>query len=171
MTATGKPVSETQLVCIAYGLVAETGQYPEDYRAWRNQDYKSWTTLQSHFIEAQADLIEREKTSLQGGYVPNNLVGINKAFAKPAQARLEDRAAVTNLADANIHLATQMAAQANKMVTKDSAMETMSKLIQQLQGEIKTLKSKQAGQSTKKPNSSSYKKVNGGATNTAGPMG
>ena len=46
------------------------------------------------------------------------------------------------------------------MTTKDASMETMSKLTQQIQGEIKTLKSKQAGQSTNKPNSSSYKKGN-----------
>ena len=37
-TEAGDPVSETQLVRIAYGLVAETGQYPEDCRAWRNHD-------------------------------------------------------------------------------------------------------------------------------------
>ena len=57
MTAAGEPVSETQQVRIVYGLAAKTGQYPEDSRAWRNQDDKSWTTLKSHFIEAQADLI------------------------------------------------------------------------------------------------------------------
>ena len=32
-TADGEPVSETQLVCIAYGLVAKTGQYQEDCRS------------------------------------------------------------------------------------------------------------------------------------------
>ena len=67
---------------------------------------------------------------------------------------------MTNLTDANRHLATQVAAPANNMATKDAAMETISKLIQQLQGEIKTLKLKQAGQSTKKPNSLSYEKGN-----------
>ena len=51
-TASGKPVSEMELVRIAYRLVAETGQYPEDCRAWRNQDEKSWTYFQDHFIEA-----------------------------------------------------------------------------------------------------------------------
>ena len=55
-------------------------------------------------------------------------------------------------------MSTQVAAKANKMATKDSAMETMSKLIQQLQGEIKTLKSKQSGQSTNKPDTSGYNK-------------
>ena len=55
-TAACKPVLETQLVHISYGLVAETFQYPEDCRAWRNQGEKSWTTFQDHFIEAQADL-------------------------------------------------------------------------------------------------------------------
>ena len=46
------------------------------------------------------------------------------------------------------------------MGTKDIAMETITKLIQQLQGEIKTLNTKQAGQSTKKPDSASYNKGN-----------
>ena len=51
---------KTQLFRIAYGLVAETGKYPEECRAWRNQDEKSWITFQSHFIEAHADLRERQ---------------------------------------------------------------------------------------------------------------
>ena len=67
---------------------------------------------------------------------------------------------MTNLTDANRHLATQVAVQANNMETKDAAMETISKIIQQLQGGIKTLKSKQAGQNTKKTNSLSYNKGN-----------
>ena len=75
-TAARESVLETQLVRIAYELVAETGQYPEDCRAWRNQDDKSSTYFQSHFIEEQADLRERRKTSRQGGYGVNNLVGI-----------------------------------------------------------------------------------------------
>ena len=76
------------------------------------------------------------KTSLQGGYGANNLVDVEKSFANLAQANLEDRAAVTNFADANIHLATQVAKQANNMATKDATMKTMTKLIQPLQGEI-----------------------------------
>ena len=140
--------------------MAETGQYPEDCRTWRNQDDKSWTTFQAHFIEAQADLRERQKTSRQGRYGANNLVVIEEAFTNLAQATAEDRAAVTNLTDENRHLATQVAAQANNMATKDASMDTMSKIIQQLQGEINTLKSKQAGQTTKKTNLSDYKKRN-----------
>ena len=58
------------------------------------------------------------------------------------------------------HLATQVAEQANNMATNDAAMEAMTKLIHQLQGEINTLKKNQAGQSTRKPNSYSYKKGN-----------
>ena len=72
-------------------------------------------------------------------------MGIKEAFANLAQATAEDRAAVTNLTDANRHLATQVAAKANNMATKGVAMETMSNIIQQLQEEINTLKSKQAG--------------------------
>ena len=144
-TAAGEPVSEIQLVRIACGLVAESGQYPEDCRAWRNQDEKYWTTFKAHFIEAQADLRERHQTSRQGGYEANNLVGIKEAFTNFAQATEEERVAVNNLTDANRNLVTQVAAQANNTVTKDAAMETMSKSIQQLQGEIKTLKSKKSG--------------------------
>ena len=65
--AAREPVSETQLVSIAYQLVVETGKYPEECRAWRKQDEKSWTAFKDHFIEAQADLIERQQTSIQGG--------------------------------------------------------------------------------------------------------
>ena len=124
------------------------------------QDDKSWTSFQAHFIEAKADLRERQQTSLQGGYRTNNLVGIEEAFANFAQETAEDRAEVTSLADANIHLATQVAKQANHISTKYAAMDTMTKLVQQLQGEIKTLKTEQVGQSTKKPDSLSYKKEN-----------
>ena len=67
---------------------------------------------------------------------------------------------MTNLTDANRYLVTQVAEQSNHMGTKDIAMETITKLIQQLQGEIKTLNTKQAGQSTKKPDSASYNKGN-----------
>ena len=59
---------------------------------------------------------------------------IKEDFTNLAQATAEDRASVTNLTDANRHPATQVAAQANNMTTKDSAMETMQKIIQQLQG-------------------------------------
>ena len=133
-TAAGEPVSDTQLVRIAYGMVAEMGHYPEYCRDWRNQDEKSWTTFQVHFIEAQADLRERQKISLQGGYRANNLLGMEEAFVSLAQATTEDRAAMTNLNDTYRHLETQVAVQANNMATKYAAMETMSKLIQQLQG-------------------------------------
>ena len=44
------------------------------------------------------------------------------------------------------------------MATKDAAIEIMKKLIQKLQGDIKTLKTRRLGQSTKKTDSSRYKK-------------
>ena len=72
-TADSEPVLEAQLVCIAYGMVAKTGKYPEDCRAWRNQDDNSWTSFQSHFIKAQDDNRERQQTSRMGGYGANNL--------------------------------------------------------------------------------------------------
>ena len=53
-----------------------------------------------------------------------------------------------------------MAAQANNMTTKDTAMETMQKIILQLQGELKILKAKKSGQIMKNANLSSYKKGN-----------
>ena len=54
-TAAGEPVSETQLVHNTHQLEADTGQYPEYCRDWSNQDDKSWTTFQAHFIKAQVD--------------------------------------------------------------------------------------------------------------------
>ena len=87
-------------------------------------------------------------------------MGIKEAFENLTQSMVEDRTEVTNLTDANRHLATQVCAQSNNMTTKDAAIEIMSKLMQQLQGEIKTLKSKQAIQTTSKTNPSSYNKVN-----------
>ena len=114
--------------------MTETGQYPEDCRAWRNQDDKSWTAFQPHVIEAQADLRERQQNSRQGGYRSNNLVGIKEAFANLAHTTTEDRAAVTNLTAAIKHKANQVGEQANDMATKDAAIETMQELIQKLQG-------------------------------------
>ena len=35
VTATGKPITEGQVVRIAYGLVAETGQIQGNSRTWR----------------------------------------------------------------------------------------------------------------------------------------
>ena len=67
---------------------------------------------------------------------------------------------MTNLTDANRHLEPQVAAQANNMTTKDTAMETMQKIILQLQGELKILKAKKSGQIMKNANLSSYKKGN-----------
>ena len=120
---------KTQLPRIAYGLVAETGQYPEKCRAWRNQEDKSWTTFQVYLIEAQTNLRDRQKTSQQGGYGANNLVFIEEAFANLAQATAEDREAVTKLTKANRYLSTQVAAQAKNMTTKDVAMETTKNII------------------------------------------
>ena len=69
-------------------------------------------------------------------------------------------AAVTNINDANINLATELSKQANHMDAKDAEIVTMLNLINQLQGEIKTLKNKKSGQVTKKTNTSGYKKGN-----------
>ena len=85
-------------------------------------------------------------------------MGIEEAFTNLSQAMAEDRAEVNNLDDANRHLASQVAAQAKNMTTKDAAMETMQEIILQLQGELKTLKAKQADQRTKNANPSRNKK-------------
>ena len=61
-------------------------------------------------------------------------MGIEEAFTNLAQATAEDRSVVTNLTDKNRHLAAQVSAQTNNMMTKDSDMETMQKIILQLQG-------------------------------------
>ena len=52
-------------MCIYYGLVAETAKFQEDCRTWRAklEQEKTCTLFQAHFIEAQADLKERQKTS------------------------------------------------------------------------------------------------------------
>ena len=54
----GFPVTETQLVLIAYRLVAKTGQYMEDNYAWRDLEDTSKNcnickTYQAHFIDVQ----------------------------------------------------------------------------------------------------------------------
>ena len=61
-------------------------------------------------------------------------MGIEESFSNLAQATADDRVAVTILTDANIHLETQVASQANNMATKDAAMDTVQNIIQQLQG-------------------------------------
>ena len=41
------------------------GQFQEDFRTWRakSEQEKTWKLFQAHFIKAQADLQERQKTS------------------------------------------------------------------------------------------------------------
>ena len=52
---------------------------------------------------------------------------IKEAFANLAQSTSEDRAAVTNLTDANLKLTTQVTDHANNMSTKDVSMATIQK--------------------------------------------
>ena len=84
--AASKPVSETRLVSITYGLVAETDPYPEDCQMWMTKENKSWTAFQAHFIKAKAYLREWKYTSCQSSYVYNNLVGIEEYFANPVKS-------------------------------------------------------------------------------------
>ena len=74
--AANEPISETQLVRISYGLVAETVKHPRGSRVWRIQNNKYWTAFHYHFIKYQSDLQERHQTSRQGSYEANNLVRI-----------------------------------------------------------------------------------------------
>ena len=68
-SAAGKPITEVQVVRIYYGLVTEMGKFQEDCQIWRakSEPEKTWTTFQAHFIEAQADLHERQQTSPSRG--------------------------------------------------------------------------------------------------------
>ena len=71
------------------------GQFQEDCRTWRakSDPGKTWTTFQAHFIEAQADLHERQQTSSQGGYITgtaHNAMGMSMVFPNLEQATSED---------------------------------------------------------------------------------
>ena len=105
--AAGMPVTETQIVRIEYGLVAEMGQYLEDLWVWRSVDKKSWAAFQEHFIEFQEDLLEHQQTALQGSYGYNNLARIEDEFDNQIQETLDERASVTNLTDAKVTLTSQ----------------------------------------------------------------
>ena len=63
-TAAGETITEGKVVRVAYGLVAETGKFQENCRTWRakSEPENTWTTFQAHFIEAQANLRERQQT-------------------------------------------------------------------------------------------------------------
>ena len=114
----GETLMDTQLVCIAYCLVAETGHYLAYFRVWRAVKEKSWTAFQSRFIESQADLQERQQTVRQGSYRSNNLVVIDEAFKNLVQETAEDRATLTNLTYAKIILASQVEEYANHLAVK-----------------------------------------------------
>ena len=79
--AAGEPVTDTQLVRIAHGLVAETSQYLEDSRVWRGIEGSSWTAFQDHFTGAREDFCKHQQTARQGVYGSNNMVGIENSFS------------------------------------------------------------------------------------------
>ena len=68
-------------------MVAEMGQCPGDFWAWRIKDNKSWTELQAHFIEDQANSQEQQQLLRQYRYGVNDLVGIEEAFTKLAKSK------------------------------------------------------------------------------------
>ena len=84
--------------------------------------------FQTHFIEAQSNLRERQYTLYQGVYGSNDLVGIEESFMNLAQDTLEGRAAVTKLTGSNMNLETQVTEYSNHLATKDSAMASTTKL-------------------------------------------
>ena len=58
---------------------------------------------------------------------------------------------MTNLTGANMNLTNQVAKYANHLATKDSDMAVLKKILIQIQGEIKILKSKLSGKHSKIP--------------------
>ena len=70
----------------------DTGQFQEYCQTWYAKlgPEKTWTKFHTHFIEAQADLPQRHKTSLQGGYssavISNNAMDMSMAFSNLEQA-------------------------------------------------------------------------------------
>ena len=97
---------------------------------------------------------------LQGSYRANNLVGIEEYLAKLSQETAEDRTEVTDLTGANMNLPMKVLEYTNHMATKGSSMATIQKTINQIHGEIKTLKRKLLGHPTKKQEATSHRKGN-----------
>ena len=121
----GDPITEGGVVRIAYGLTADTGKFQEDCRIWqsKSEQEKTWTKFQAHFIEAQADLQELQKTLRKGRYhtgAANNAMEISVEFSNLAQATAEDRANVTNLTMVNSTLTEQLALYTNRLSTNEA---------------------------------------------------
>ena len=68
----------THIVHIEYGIVAETGQYPEGCWACISLENKSWMAFQDHFKVGQVHIREHQKTARLGSYRANTLVGIEE---------------------------------------------------------------------------------------------
>ena len=80
---------------------------------------------------------------------------------------------MTNLTGAIMNLNTQLTEYKNQLTTKDSAMSSIQKIIIHLQGEIKTLKDKLSGQTSKRPDAIVHGgeiKETGGALHISGHM-
>ena len=83
----------------------------------------TWTTFQAHFIKAQADLWEHQKTSRQWGYhtgTANYVMEISMAFTNMTQATAEYCADVTSLTTAINTLIKQVALYANRFSTNEA---------------------------------------------------
>ena len=104
---------------------------------------KTWITFQAHFIEAQADLWERHKTSRQGEYhtgTTDNAMEISMEFENLAQSMAEDRAVVINLNTANSNLIEQVALYVNRLSNKEAENMALHIAMKNLQGEVNNLK-------------------------------
>ena len=83
----------------------------------------AWTTFQTHFVKAQANLQERQQTSRQGEYhtgTANNTMEFSMGFANLAHATAEDLATMKNLTTANSTLTEQVVLYANRLSAKEA---------------------------------------------------
>ena len=83
----------------------------------------AWTTFQTHFVKAQANLQERQQTSRQWEYytgTANNTMEFSMDFANLAHATAEDLATMKNLTTANSTLAEQVVLYANHLSAKEA---------------------------------------------------
>ena len=98
---------------------------------------KTWTKFQAHFIEAQANLRERQQPSWQGGYstgTAHNAIKISMAFANLEQVTAEDRAVIINLTTSNSTLTEQVVLYTNRLSTKEVDNMELQTSIKKLQG-------------------------------------
>eukprot|EP00957_Ditylum_brightwellii_P131007 9993083-Ditylum_brightwellii.AAC.1 len=105
---TNQPYTAAQVLSIAYNLIFKTGVYKDACKEWRNMvaSDKTWPNFKRHFAAAYADNLE-ETTATGIGYGANAVhqqQDLTNALEHLANAALSDRAALTNLTQANLTL-------------------------------------------------------------------